>query len=253
MSSDESIYPINPVALELTHMDMAVARRRDSWDCERKILLGKHVLVIGTTGSGKTWFVAHFALKWYPVFIFVNTSVEQVVTEVTEITCYNNPDEVFEALEEGYRRIEYVPPLDKEEAIEQLEEIRVRLFEIGVKLNLPEGEFWCTVIIDEAQDFIKKGRQSPGEDFFRRGRHARVRVVGITLKPQDISTTVLTQTENQVIFISGNFQEAYFQNHKIPYETWKPWLKQDYHYVILNQKGETSFCSPINPKKDDRR
>lgn len=217
---------------------------KETWDCERKLLMGKHVLVMGTTGSGKTFMAAHYALNHYPCFIFVNTSLEEVVTQVTQITC-NDVDAVFDALEEGHRRIEFVPDIDKEVAAEQLKQLRLRLFEIGHKMGLPEGQFWITILIDEIQDFARKGSFNDCDNFFRRGRHNRVRVWGLTLKPQDISTTVLTQTEYQVIFISGNFQIQYYKGHHIPYESWLPWLRKEYHYVLLNQKEEASFCPPV--------
>jgi len=210
--------------------------------------MGKHVLVMGTTGSGKTFFAANYAALYYPRFIFVNTSLEEVVTQVTEITV-REVDEVFDALEEGYNRIEFVPDIDKEVAAEQLYEMRIRLFEIGHKLGLKEGDFWITILIDEIQDFARKGTFNDCDNFFRRGRHNRVRVWGLTLKPQDISTTVLTQTEYQVIFISGNFQRQYYRGHQIPYEEWLPWLHKEYHYVLLNQKEEACFCAPINTKE----
>jgi energy-coupling factor transporter ATP-binding protein EcfA2 len=246
--SDESVYPINQMASELRQQHIAAEKAHMKWDCEQKILMGRHVLVLGTTGSGKTYFAAYYAFIHYDRFIFVNTQLEEVVTKVTQVTC-RTPDEIFDALEDGYKRIEFVPTLNRDEAKEQLSNIRMRLFEIGRKMGLPEGEFWITILIDEIQDFAEKQKESDVNNYFRRGRYNRVRVWGLTLKPQDISGTVLSQTEFQIIFISGNFQQQYFRGHHIPYDDWLPWLDRDYHYVLLNQKGEACFCTPINTKE----
>ena len=60
-------------------------RLKGRYTCERQILKGKHVLVIGTTGSGKTYFATRFAEKYYDCFLFVNTSLEDQVTKICQI------------------------------------------------------------------------------------------------------------------------------------------------------------------------
>jgi len=212
--------------------------------CEHKVIGGKHILVIGTTGSGKTYYIANLLYQYSDAYIFVNSSQEEEVSRVCQIAV-SDPEQIFNAFEEGYRRVEFIPDIDPERAIEQLTEIRLWAFRIGLNTNLSEGSFWLTVAIDELQDYTPKRKSTDVNNYFRRGRHHKVRVIGITLMPQDVSTTALAQTENQVIFISGNFQKPYFKGHGIPYETYEPWLKKPYHYVVLNQKGEVSYCLPI--------
>ena len=229
---------------KLSETRLENVRTKEEWDCERKLLMGRHVVVIGSTGCGKTYFAAHYALKHYQSYIFVNSSLEEEVTKATEITC-TDIDCIFEALEDGKRRIEFVPDINKDVAAEQLMDMRVRLFEIGHRLGLPEGEYWITVLIDEVQDYARKATFNDVDNFFRRGRHNRVRVWGITTRPQDISSVILSQTEYQVIFISGNFQIQYYKGHHIPYDTWLPWMRKQYHYVLLDQKEDACFCKPI--------
>ena len=214
--------------------------------CEEKLVKAKHGLIIGTTGCGKTYFAAVFAYRFFDCYVFVNTSEEVIVTRTTQITC-NSVESVIEALEDGYRKIEYIPPEDIEKAKVELKALRLYVFRVGRNLNLEEGSFWITIIIDEIQDYAEKMKTSDANNFFRRGRRNFVRVWGITLAPQDIHRTVLAQTESQILFISGNFQQIYYSNHKIPYDSFLPWLRQQHHFILLNQKQEVTECTPIEP------
>jgi len=50
--------------------------------CIARVLRGKHVLVIGSTGTGKTWWMAKVADHYLHRFVFVNPNLEDVVDNI---------------------------------------------------------------------------------------------------------------------------------------------------------------------------
>lgn len=212
-------------------------------NCVLKVLTGKHCLVIGSTGSGKTFWMAYVADKFLNRFIFVNPQLEEVVDKICA-TGYDAPEEVLEGVTNGEKSIEFVPDEDDEVALLQLEEIRRGLFDIASEMNIKSSQWWMNFILDEAQTYAWKGSREDADNFARRGRRFGIRSWFLTQRPQNISSTIINNIQYQVIFRTGGYESPYFKTYKIPIEEHSEWLKQDYHYILYDN-FEVTECEPI--------
>ena len=234
MSEEESGQKLEPIEDEL------------GWwhrDCVAKVLRGKHCLVIGATGTGKTWWMAHVARRYLHRFIFVNPNLEEIVEQICTAH-YFEATEVLEGLLNGEIRTEFIPDEDTKTALEQLEELRRGLFEIASELNISSGTWWLNFIVDEAQSYAWKGSREDVDVFATRGRRYGIRSWFLTQRPQNISSTIINNVENQIIFRTGPYETPYFKGYKIPIEAEGEWLKKKYHYVLYDG-FEVQECKPI--------
>jgi energy-coupling factor transporter ATP-binding protein EcfA2 len=213
--------------------------------CVLRVLNGKHSLVIGHTGSGKTFWMAHVAHLYFKRFIFVNPQLEGAVDKITSVA-YDEPDELLEGVLDGQKAIQFIPDEITDIALGQLEVIRRGLFDIGAEMNIEAGTWWINFILDEAQEYAWKGSREDVDNYFRRGRRFGVRSFALTQRPQNLSSTIINNIEYQVIFRTGSYESQYFKSYKIPIEEHSTWLKQDYHYCLFDG-FEMQECDPVNP------
>jgi hypothetical protein len=201
--------------------------------CIARVLKGKHCLVIGATGTGKTWWMTKVAKRYLHRFIFVNTNLEEKVEEVCTVQ-YDEPVDVLNGLLDGEIRIEFIPSDDVNEALEQLEELRLALFKLAVEIDISSGEWWLNFIIDEAQTYAWKGTHGKVEHFATKGRRYGIRSWFITQRPQNLNSTIINNVDNQIVFLTGLYEDPYFKNYKIPIEEERQWLEKKYHYVLYD-------------------
>jgi len=211
--------------------------------CVARVLRGKHVLVIGATGTGKTWWMSKVANRYLHRFVFVNPNLEEVVENICTAH-YDTPSEVLSGLLDGEIRIEFIPAEDTKESLTQLEELRIGLFEISAELNIPSGTWWLNFILDEAQTYAWKGSREDVDVFARRGRRYGIRSWFLTQRPQNISSTIINNVQNQVIFRTGPYETPYFKNYRIPIEEESEWLMKPYHYILYDG-FKVYRCNPI--------
>ena len=201
--------------------------------CVGHVLRGKHVLVIGATGTGKTWWMSKVAGHYLHRFIFVNPNLEEIVENICTAHYYE-PSEVLGGLLDGETKIEFIPDEDTKVSLEQLEELRLGLFEIAAEISVPSGTWWLNFILDEAQTYAWKGSREDVDVFARRGRRYGIRSWFLTQRPQNISSTIINNVQYQVIFRTGPYETPYFKNYKIPIEANTEWLMKPFHYVIYD-------------------
>jgi hypothetical protein len=213
--------------------------------CVLRLLNGKHAIVIGHTGSGKTFFMARVADLYLKRFIFVNPQLEDVVDNICTVA-YQEPDELLEGVLDGQSRIEFIPDENTDVALVQLEAIRRGLFDIAAEMNIQSGVWWMNMIIDECQEYAWKGSREDTDNYFRRGRRFGIRSFALTQRPQNISSTIINNIELQVIFRTGSYEMPYFKTYKIPIEEHQEWLKQDYNYCLYDG-FEMTECEAIEP------
>ena len=228
--------------LETIKDELAWYRR----SCVARVLRGKHCLIIGATGTGKTWWMAQVAKRYLHRFIFVNPNLEEVVENICTAH-YSEPSEVLTGLLDGETRIEFIPPEDTNEALDQLEELRLGIFEIAAELEISSGTWWLNFILDEAQSYAWKGSRSDVDVFATRGRRYGVRSWFLTQRPQNISSTIINNVQNQIIFRTGPYEVPYFKGYKIPIEDRMDWLKKPYHYLLYDG-FDVYECRPIGGK-----
>ena len=211
--------------------------------CVLKVLNGKHAIVIGATGSGKTFWMAKVCDLYLHRFIFVNPQLEDEVDKICQVA-YEDSQEVIEGVLDGVKAIEFIPDEDTDTALVQLEEIRRGLFEIAAEMDIKSGTWWMNMIIDECQEYAWKGSREDVDNYFRRGRRFGIRTFALTQRPQNISSTIINNISNQVIFRTGSYESPYFKTYKIPIEEHQDWLKNDYHYILYDG-FEAQECEPI--------
>ena len=219
------------------------SRRTYIQDCPARVLNGKHVLIVGKTGMGKTYWMSEVCKQSLDCFIFVNTQLERCVEKVTNFST-EDAGEVVEALEEGYRKIEFIPSENDMEAISQLELIRRDLWEVAQEMNVREGQWWINMIIDEAQIYAWLGSRTDLQNFARRGRRFGVKTWFLSQQPQDLAKPIVNNIDWQVLFKLGHYSSIYFKNYHIPVEEHQGWLNKQYHYLIY-EGNQIQRCTPI--------
>ena len=222
--------------------------RPDIHPCISKALSGRHILIIGTTGSGKTYAAAYMA-KYLDAFIFINTQQEKEASLACDVRL-DDPSEIQEAFEEGYRHIEYIPSMNRDSAREEVEVVREGLFEIGSEMKAQSNELeipmWVTVFLDETQVYAPLRTHLDAENFWNMGRGYGIRGVAISRQPQELSKDVVNNCEFELIFKLGHYAEPYFKTFKIPIEEHRAWLARKHHFLLYDK--ESLFeCEPIQP------
>ena len=247
MSESEEMYYGSEDVREVTRdtgqaMYIEAGKRQRSRECVTKILSGRHILVVGETGSGKTYYMSKIC-EMLPTLIFINPQEEVIVDKITQVVT-DEEDKVMELLEDGYRKIQFLPSEDDDIAIDQLKTIRLDLWNIASEMNIKDGEFWMNMIVDEANIFAQLGSRTDAQNLARRGRRYGVRSWFLTQQPQDLAKGIVNNTTHAVIFQLGTFAEPYYQKFHIPIEEEREWIARPYHYVIWD-KHVLTRCHPI--------
>ena len=210
--------------------------------CINKVLGGRHVLIVGKSGSGKTYWMANVC-NYLPSFVFVNPQEEAIVDTITQVVTEDAGD-VVQLLEDGYRRIQFLPDENDLEAIIQLELIRKDLWNIAGEMNIKDGQWWIHFICDEAQIYAPLGSRTDLQSFARRGRRYGIKLWALSQQPQDLAKGIVNNVDYQVLFQLGQYSSVYFKNYKIPIEPELEWIRQNYHYVIYDGEVITR-CVPV--------
>ena len=214
--------------------------------CISRALSGRHIFLMGTTGSGKTYAASYMA-RFMDAFIFINTQQELSASQQCQVQI-EDPEDLQEALEDGYRGVEFVPSFDRDEAREEVQVIREQLFEIGSEMKeqnpVLELPMWINVFLDEAQVYAPIMTHKDAEIIWTQGRGFGIRGIAISRQPQELSKEIVNNVEFELIFRLGDYALPYFTRFKIPIEEHQAWTDKEYHFLLYD-KRQLYRCLPI--------
>lgn len=167
-----------------------------------------HVLVIGGTRSGKSYWTNHLHRTYPHVSIYFNFPRTAVWG-----TKVNHPAQVPVALKRD-RKINYIPPFNVTQAKQHLDQLVALLFKIGQGASYK----WCQIIIDEAHLFARsQDDDSSIVTVATTGLgHAGIRAVYITQHPKGLNTTIRTNCQHRVMFKPGHEASLFLRNQAWP-------------------------------------
>jgi len=184
-----------------------------------------HMLIIGETQSGKTYYANQVHRQFPGVSVFWNTNhVPYVWGE--KVQSVNG----MAAVVARSKKVNFLPSSNLEASTAQLQQLVDWLFRHGKGA----GYVWAQILVDEAQEY---SRETSGNDPVRmvatRGLGAYgVRLVCITQYPVTLNTTTRTNCVNRVIFKPGLEGLSFLQSRgQYPVQEIERHTGQKYHFV----------------------
>lgn len=207
----------------------------------RRLHSAHHGVIVGATGSGKTFFATKYA-KLPLNCLFINPQAELSVSRAADVCLEGeiDPATIWQAMaDRRVQMVEWIPPLDVIETQEIIEQLRNDVF----SAHRFGGKRLLTIIIDEADIYAPKQGKNPIDGIFQRGRRYGVQGIAITQRPQLISHTVLTQAERHVIFQTNLYELEYYTKKGVTLPT--DWLQKKYHFIEVDNIGNVTKHTPV--------
>jgi len=170
-----------------------------------EIDMTKHGSIIGETQTGKTIFSNFLFNQTGGLFI----DIEDKGDIDAEISFNINNSELrfIRALKER-KTVRYVPSPRIEKSLKEVEYI----WRVLMKLNMH-----IFVYVDEIQNWGNAVKNA-FDVFAIRGLKHGIHLISITQSPSNLSKTIARQTPTWVFFDIGDFERAYFDRYKLPYD-----------------------------------
>lgn len=205
-----------------------------------------HVLITGTTNSGKTTLAKYLFLSEPHKAIFFNTQLENIRGDTT--LNYNTASNLLNTLKKE-NLVVYQPSGYKTVAAKELNYITDQIFKVGRVLKKGQrANHWVTIYIDEAHNFTYK--QSPTDPLQKtamQGIGHGIRLITISQRPAKISHDILGNTETHYIYKTANWDQPYLDTYKIPIESFKTWVDKPHHFIKY-EGGFITYYRPVPPE-----
>ena len=201
----------------------------------------QHLFITGKTNTGKTTWASKYYESSDGLNIFFNVQEEYCVEEASDIIVYDT-GELEKAIQDGETHICFNPVLAGQDIDIMDIAVTIRtMFAMGVIAKREakgRPEPWCSIWIDEVQEYGEKQGHPVIHRLLKRGLGYGVRARTMSQRPADVSHTILTQSLDHIIFYVGNYDHPYFKNYKIPMEEHIDHLmtdgKPNHNYVHWN-------------------
>lgn len=196
-----------------------------------------HVLVVGATLSGKTFYANQMHRRWPGVSIFCNTNAEpDIWGEHARST-----NQALRLIAQGKRHIDLHLPENVDAAVAEVERLRLALFKHGKNASHPVFQ----VVLDEAHKFDKSDVL---HIFASRGRHSGIRLVALTQYPVGVRPETRTNLYHRVFFEPGQeglefLQQKGWKEHR---EGIEAWTDQKYHFCRFDGKNGPFMHKPVS-------
>lgn len=201
-----------------------------------------HVLVIGATQSGKTYW-SNELHQSFPgkLSVFINTNHANVWGAVAR-----SHGEFVRLVAQRETHINLMMPADRDAAEALLRQVQETLFKWGKN---PRG-IWCQIIVDEAQVFSREGARAidPVQVIATRGLGAYgIRLVAITQYPVALNTTTRTNLRDLVIFDPGREGLMFLRSKgfKDDADRIEEHTRQQYHFVTVRGSSPPEYRAPV--------
>lgn len=197
-----------------------------------------HLLVIGETQSGKTYYANKVHQEFPEVSIFWNTNHIPYVwgEKVQSVRGLAN-------VLTRSKKINFLPPGNVQAANAELERLVAWLFHHGKGA----GRIWCQVLVDEAQEYSRENSQNdPVRMIATRGLGAYgVRLVAITQYPVTLNTTTRTNCAYRVIFRPGIEGQRFLESYGAYPREIMDWTAHKYHFASYHPGRGWAYHRPV--------